>query len=69
LHLERVSIHWRTTTYEDSDAFGILGGRDRVEAAAVLAKISMRILSRLHIVSTHYAKSRTGVRREFPHLA
>ena len=30
--------HWRTTTYDDSDAFGTLGGRDRVEAAALLAK-------------------------------
>lgn len=31
-------VHWRTTTYDDSDAFGTLGGRDRVEAAALLAK-------------------------------
>ena len=30
--------HWRTTTYDESDAFGTLGGRDRVEAAALLAK-------------------------------
>jgi len=29
---------WRTTTYDESDAFGILGGRDRVEAAALLAE-------------------------------
>jgi uncharacterized SAM-binding protein YcdF (DUF218 family) len=29
---------WRTTTYDDGDAFGTLGGRDRVEAAALLAK-------------------------------
>ena len=29
---------WRVTTYEDSDAFGSLGGRDRVEATAILAK-------------------------------
>lgn len=29
---------WRTTTYDDRDAFGTLGGRDRVEAAALLAK-------------------------------
>ena len=29
---------WRSTTYEESDAFGTLGGRDRVEAAALLAK-------------------------------
>lgn len=35
---EDEGIHWRTTTYDDSDAFGTLGGRDRVEAAAVLAK-------------------------------
>ncbi len=28
----------RVTTYEESDAFGILGGYDRVEAAALLAK-------------------------------
>ncbi len=28
---------WRTTTYNESDAFGTLGGRDRVEAAALLA--------------------------------
>lgn len=27
----------RSTTYNDSDAFGALGGRDRVEAAAILA--------------------------------
>lgn len=31
-------ICWRTTTYDDRDAFGTLGGRDRVEAAALLAK-------------------------------
>lgn len=30
--------HWRTTTYEERDAFGTLGGRDRVEAAVLLAK-------------------------------
>lgn len=30
--------HWRSTTYEEGDAFGPLGGRDRVEAAALLAK-------------------------------
>lgn len=29
---------WRSTTYDESDAFGTLGGRDRVEAAALLAK-------------------------------
>lgn len=29
---------WRTTTYEESDGFGTMGGRDRVEAAAILAK-------------------------------
>lgn len=29
---------WRTTTYEESDAFGTLGGRDRIEAVALLAK-------------------------------
>lgn len=29
---------WRTTTYDESDAFGTLGGRDRVEAATLLAK-------------------------------
>ncbi len=29
---------WRTTTYDDKDAFGTLGGRDRVEAAVLLAK-------------------------------
>ena len=29
---------WRTTTYDNTDAFGTLGGRDRVEAAALLAK-------------------------------
>ena len=28
----------RVTTYEESDAFGVLGGYDRVEAAALLAK-------------------------------
>lgn len=27
---------WRSTTYEENDAFGTLGGRDRVEAAALL---------------------------------
>lgn len=30
--------HWRSTTYEENDAFGTLGGRDRIEAAALLAK-------------------------------
>lgn len=29
---------WRSTTYDESDAFGTLGGRDRVEATALLAK-------------------------------
>jgi uncharacterized SAM-binding protein YcdF (DUF218 family) len=29
---------WRSTTYEESDAFGTLGGRDRVEAGALLSK-------------------------------
>lgn len=29
---------WRTTTYDDTDVFGALGGRDRAEAAALLAK-------------------------------
>lgn len=29
---------WRSTTYDESDAFGTLGGRDRVEAVALLAK-------------------------------
>ena len=29
---------WRSTTYKESDAFGVLGGRDRVEAAALLAE-------------------------------
>lgn len=29
---------WRTTTYDDKDAFGTMGGRDRVEAAALLAR-------------------------------
>lgn len=29
---------WRTTTYEEGDAFGTMGGRDRVETAALLAK-------------------------------
>lgn len=28
---------WRTTTYDNIDAFGTMGGRDRVEAAALLA--------------------------------
>ena len=28
---------WRTTTYEEADAFGTIGGRDRVEATALLA--------------------------------
>lgn len=30
--------HWRSSTFDESDAFGTLGGRDRVEAAALLAK-------------------------------
>ncbi|MGD0328630.1 MAG: YdcF family protein [Minisyncoccia bacterium] len=30
--------HWRATTYDNSDAFGTLGGRDRLEAAALLAE-------------------------------
>lgn len=29
---------WRTTTYDNTDAFGTMGGRDRVLAAALLAK-------------------------------
>lgn len=29
---------WRVTTYNESDAFGTLGGRDRVEAGALLAR-------------------------------
>lgn len=29
---------WRSTTYDESDAFGTLGGRDRVQAAALLAR-------------------------------
>jgi uncharacterized SAM-binding protein YcdF (DUF218 family) len=29
---------WRSTTYDESDAFGTLGGRARVEAAAFLAR-------------------------------
>lgn len=29
---------WRTTTYQENDAFGTMGGRDRVEAGALLAK-------------------------------
>lgn len=29
---------WRTTTYDESDGFGTMGGRDRVEAAALLAE-------------------------------
>lgn len=29
---------WRSTTYKEGDTFGTLGGRDRVEAAALLAK-------------------------------
>lgn len=29
---------WRTTTYDESDRFGTLGGRDRVEAAALLVE-------------------------------
>lgn len=29
---------WRSTTYDESDAFGTLGGRDRVEATELLAK-------------------------------
>ena len=29
---------WRTTTYNESDTFGTMGGRDHVEAAALLAK-------------------------------
>ncbi len=29
---------WRTTTYDESDGFGTMGGRDRVEAAALLAQ-------------------------------
>lgn len=35
---ETGQTRWRTTTYDDRDAFGTLGGRDRVEAAALLAK-------------------------------
>jgi len=30
--------HWRSTTFEEGDAFGVLGGHDRVEAAALLSK-------------------------------
>lgn len=30
--------HWRSTTYDEGDAFGTLGGRDRAEAAAFLAQ-------------------------------
>jgi len=32
------SVQYRSSTYEDSDAFGVLGGRARVEAAAILAQ-------------------------------
>ncbi len=32
------SVQYRSSTYEDSDAFGVLGGRARVEAAAILAR-------------------------------
>lgn len=35
---ENGRVQWRTTTYDDRDAFGTLGGRDRVEAAALLAQ-------------------------------
>jgi len=35
--VQREDGTWRSTTYEDSDAFGTLGGHDRVEAAAKLA--------------------------------
>src|SRR3989338_9100372 len=29
---------WRTTTYDNTDAFGTMCGRDRVEAGALLAE-------------------------------
>ncbi len=35
---ENGQTRWRTTTYDNTDAFGTMGGRDRVEAAALLAK-------------------------------
>ena len=31
-------VSYRSTTYDDRDAFGVLGGRARVEAAALIAK-------------------------------
>lgn len=34
----RLEGGWRSTTYDESDTFGTLGGRDRIEAAALLAK-------------------------------
>lgn len=42
---------WRSTTYDDRDAFGTLGGRDRVEAAAFLA----REYPKAHLVTTSHA--------------
>lgn len=36
--MPRLKGGWRSTTYDDSDVFGTLGGRDRIEAAALLAK-------------------------------
>lgn len=42
---------WRSTTYKESDAFGTLGGRDRVEAAALLAKK----YPSAHLITTSHA--------------
>lgn len=36
--LDETGTKWRSTTYEENDAFGTLGGRDRVEAAALLVR-------------------------------
>jgi len=38
VHEKEGRIEWRTTTYCESDGFGTLGGRDRVEAGAMLAQ-------------------------------
>lgn len=35
---DKGEVHWRSTTYKENDGFGTMGGRDRVEAAALLAK-------------------------------
>ncbi|KKW43451.1 MAG: hypothetical protein UY93_C0002G0047 [Parcubacteria group bacterium GW2011_GWA1_56_13] len=36
--LNDVKTEWRSTTYDENDAFGTLGGHDRVRAAALLAR-------------------------------